>query len=170
MALWIDSNNQVHDEMDGASLELPSWPKGMSPYTMPAPTTAEIVNIAKASKIASLSKSCQDYIYAGFTSNALGSTYTYPANDKDQTNLAARVLSSLYPNLPASWTTSFLCCDTSGVWGYVSHTAAQIQQVGADANAYIASALVKNNTLSRQVNAINNTSTTALTDLAAIVW
>jgi hypothetical protein len=45
MALWIDSNNQVHDDMDGAALDLPSWPKGMSSYTPPPvvpPTAAEI--------------------------------------------------------------------------------------------------------------------------------
>jgi hypothetical protein len=45
MALWIDSNNQVHDDMDGAALSIPSWPQGMSPYIPPPvapPTAAEI--------------------------------------------------------------------------------------------------------------------------------
>ena len=38
MPLWIDSNSQVHDDMDGAALALPTWPKGMTEYTPPAPT------------------------------------------------------------------------------------------------------------------------------------
>ena len=45
MTLWIDSNNQVHDDMDGAALSLPNWPKGLSSYTPPPitpPTAAEI--------------------------------------------------------------------------------------------------------------------------------
>jgi hypothetical protein len=51
MALWIDSNNQVHDDMDSAALALPSWPKGMSPYTPPPitpPTEAEIFTQTEA--------------------------------------------------------------------------------------------------------------------------
>jgi hypothetical protein len=45
MSLWIDSNNQVHDDMDGMALAIPSWPQGMSPYTPPPitpPTEAEL--------------------------------------------------------------------------------------------------------------------------------
>ena len=30
MTLWIDSNNQLHDDMDGEALTLPIWPKGMT--------------------------------------------------------------------------------------------------------------------------------------------
>ncbi len=29
MTLWIDSNNQLHDDMDGMTLSLPTWPQGM---------------------------------------------------------------------------------------------------------------------------------------------
>jgi flagellar biosynthesis/type III secretory pathway ATPase len=52
MALWIDSNNQVHDDMDGAALALPSWPQGMSPHTMPAPTAAELLAAAQQTQLA----------------------------------------------------------------------------------------------------------------------
>lgn len=30
MALWIDSNNTLHDDMDGQALSLPVWPQGMT--------------------------------------------------------------------------------------------------------------------------------------------
>jgi hypothetical protein len=52
MALWIDSNNQVHDDMDGTALSLPSWPKGMSHYTMAAPTAAELLAAAQQTQLA----------------------------------------------------------------------------------------------------------------------
>jgi hypothetical protein len=52
MSLWIDSNKQVHDDMDGAALELSSWPKGMTPYTMPTPTAAELLAAAQQTQLA----------------------------------------------------------------------------------------------------------------------
>ena len=33
MALWIDSNNQLHDDDNGAALSLPVWPQGMTQAT-----------------------------------------------------------------------------------------------------------------------------------------
>lgn len=33
MALWKDSNNGIHDDMDGAALSLPTWPQGMTQIT-----------------------------------------------------------------------------------------------------------------------------------------
>ena len=33
MTLWIDSNNQLHDDMGGAALSLPAWPQGMTQAT-----------------------------------------------------------------------------------------------------------------------------------------
>lgn len=41
MALWKDSNNQIHDDMDGEALALPSWPQGMTQLT-PAEANALI--------------------------------------------------------------------------------------------------------------------------------
>jgi hypothetical protein len=61
MALWIDSNNQVHDDMDGAALALPSWPKDVTPYTPPPvspPTAAEIF----AQTESTYNKAVQEYI------------------------------------------------------------------------------------------------------------
>ena len=33
MTIWIDSNNTLHDDMDGAALTLPIWPQGMTQAT-----------------------------------------------------------------------------------------------------------------------------------------
>jgi len=33
MTIWIDSNNVLHDDMDGQALSLPSWPQGMTQAT-----------------------------------------------------------------------------------------------------------------------------------------
>ena len=30
MTIWIDTNNQLHDDDEGRALSLPSWPQGMS--------------------------------------------------------------------------------------------------------------------------------------------
>lgn len=129
------------------------------------PDPAETLDEMKASKLTQLSSACQAQIYAGFQSSALGSAHAYPAKDKDQANLAASVLSSLYPGLPAGWTTPFWCADAQGNWTYVQHTAAQIQQVGADGKAAILAALQKNATLAQQVMAATTTS-----ELESIVW
>lgn len=118
-----------------------------------ADIAAEALASARAVQLPLISAACQACIYEGFTSSALGAAYHYPAKDKDQTNLAARVISSFYPNLPAGWTTAFICADSNGVWAYRQHTAAQIQQVGLDADTYIGGALLKNNQLAAQVNA-----------------
>lgn len=129
--------------------------------TLITPTLAK----TQGDQVAALSLSCQSQIYAGFQSLALGSMHTYPAKDKDQANLAASVLASLYPNLPANWTTPFWCMDSAGAWSLVPHTAAQIQQVGQDGKAAILTAITKNATLAAQVMAATSMST-----VKAIVW
>jgi len=34
MTIWIDSNNVLHDDDNGAALSLPSWPQGMTVATL----------------------------------------------------------------------------------------------------------------------------------------
>jgi hypothetical protein len=134
-----------------------------------APTAAELLATAQAAQIAALSASCAAAIYAGFTSDALGTAYTYPAKDTDQQNLASSVLSSLMPNLPATWETPFWCCDATGTWAFVAHTAAEIQQVGQDGKAAILAAMQKNQSLSAEVLAVQvGTDTTGATAVAAV--
>jgi phenylacetate-coenzyme A ligase PaaK-like adenylate-forming protein len=112
---------------------------------------AETLASAQHSQLAMLAVACQDSIYAGFISAATGVPLTYPAKDRDQSNLAASVLASLMPNLSAVWTTPFWCMDANGVWTNLPHTVAQIQQVGLDGKAAIIAAINKNAALSAQV-------------------
>lgn len=120
---------------------------------------------AQTNQLAILNAACSAQIYAGFTSSALGTVHTYPAKDKDQVNLSASVTASLIPSLPANWTTPFWCMDSSGMWAFVPHNAAQIQQAGTDGKAAIVTALQKNSTLAAQVMAA-----TTVSAVQAIVW
>lgn len=120
---------------------------------------------AQRSKINLLRNSCGQQILSGFDSNTLGEVHHYPAMPLDQTNLLGSVLASLLPGNPANWTTAFWCADSAGVWSLATHSAAQIQQVGADAKAAVLSATTKNDTLSKQVDAC-----ATIAQVDAIVW
>lgn len=116
-------------------------------------------------KSAAISQSCRSAILSGFDSSALGCLHHYPSQLTDQQNLASSVLASLLPGLPDEWTTPFWCSDTSGVWAFRLHTAAQIQQVGQDAKAAILAAMGKNEVLQAQIVAA-----TSIESLDAIEW
>jgi hypothetical protein len=137
------------NEQDG------TWTLGAdgSTVTKVLPTTAQLLAAKKTAQAATISATCQAAIVAGFTSSALGTAHTYPSNLVDQQNLAANVLASLLPGLPAGWTTLQMCADSNGVWSYVSHTAAQIQQVGTDAKSTIMALLVRNATAQTNIAA-----------------
>jgi hypothetical protein len=130
-----------------------------------------VIVAAQATQTATVSAACQAAIYAGFTSSALGSPYTYPAKVTDQQNLTASVLASLLPGIAADWTTPFWCATqptdgTDPVWAYITHTGTQIQQVGSDAKAAILACLTKNAELAGQIAA----TTTSVADIQAITW
>ncbi len=108
---------------------------------------------------------CAAAISGGFLSSALGKPYTYPSTETDQSNLAANVISSIYPNLPEDWTTLHLCCDGAGNWAYLPHTAPQIQQVGSDSKAAIMASLTRNAALQAQIEAA-----TDVASVQRIVW
>jgi hypothetical protein len=130
-----------------------------------APVVAVALATAQATQALLLDAACQAQIYAGFTSTALGTAYTYPAKDTDQQNLTASVLSSLMPGLASTWTTPFWCEDSNGNWAYVVHTAAQIQQVGQDGKNAILTAMQQLQTLNAQVSAA-----TTVAAVQAITW
>jgi hypothetical protein len=139
--------------------------KYVARWSAAAPTVrVKTLDELKADKLAELSAACANQIYAGFASSALGTEHIYPALDKDQANLAASVLSSLVPGLPADWTTRFWCKDYAGAWAFRPHTAAQIQRAGLDGKAAIETALQKNATLAAQVQNANEAG------LGAITW
>ena len=118
-----------------------------------------------AAKLAELEAACVAQILAGYTSAALGAPHTYPAKDADQRNMTASVTASLLPGLAADWTAPFWCADADGTWAMQPHTAAQIQQAGADGYAAILAARVKLAGLNARV-----ATATTPDDLAALTW
>ena len=125
------------------------------------PTFADIL----AAQVTALSAACAAEIVGGYTSSALGSVHTYPAKPTDQINMLGSVTASLLPGLAADWTTPFWCADAKGVWSFQMHSAAQIQQVGADGKAAVATAQTKLATLSAEVMAA-----TTADAVNAIAW
>lgn len=130
------------------------------------PSAAEQLVAAQAEQVALLSAACSAAIYAGFSSSALGASYSYPFKDLDQTNLNGEVSLSLLPSSQvAGWTTTFWCADSTGVWAMRAHTAAQIQQVGMDAAAAKLANVNKNIAFAEQVM-----SATTVAAVQAITW
>lgn len=113
----------------------------------PAPTLAQ----AQAAQIALISAACGAAVIAGLPSSALGASYVYPTRQTDQTNLMAAVIRVGMPQTPANFMTSLALQTSPGVWGMLSHTVAQVQQVGQDIFGPISAMLVKNNSLAGQV-------------------
>ena len=60
-----------------------------------APTAEQLLAAAQDTQAAIISIACSNAITAGFTSTALGSTYTYPAKPTDQANLSASIIAAL---------------------------------------------------------------------------
>lgn len=147
----------------GGKLDVVSGAFTITP--MPAPSPDALLVIEKAQAKVRILAQCDNAIVGGFISNALGGAYTYPSKVVDQNNLAANVLSSMYPNLATTWTTPQLCADTNGVWAYKAHSVQAIQQVGTDGKSAIMACLIKNATLQAQITAAST-----LAALNAIIW
>lgn len=127
----------------------------------PPPSISKV----KTSKSLEIKAKCQEVIFEGFTSSALGTPHNYPCDDKDQANLAASVLSSLYPGNPTDWTTMFLCQDEDGVWQFRNHNISQIQKVGIDAKDFIMSVRLKNEGLQNMIS-----SALTVEEVSEITW
>lgn len=119
----------------------------------------------QSTKLSALTVSCVATIVGGYPSSALGPVHTYPSKPTDQTNMLGSVTASLFPNLPANWTTPFWVADASGVWSFADHTASQIQQAGSDGKAAVAGAQLKLASLSAEVAAAKSQA-----DLDKITW
>ena len=129
--------------------------------TLPAPTLAQ----AQANQVAALRSACDAAIVGGFQSSALGSAHTYPSGTIDQINLMGSVTASLLPGVGSGWSTPFWCADTSSNWSWQNHTAAQIQQAGADGKAWVVTCQTKLATLTAEVAAA-----TTIAAVEAITW
>jgi len=125
------------------------------------PTLAQAV----ATQTAILTAACAAAVTGGYTSAALGSVHTYPSDATSQTNMIGRVLQSLLPGLPATWTTTFWCADSTGAWSFANHTAAQIQQAGNDGASWVAACQTQLAALNAQVAAA-----TTVAAVQAVVW
>jgi hypothetical protein len=72
----------------------------------------------------------------------------------------------MLPGVPSTFTTLFYCATgTPAVWAFTPHTAAQIQQVGVDAKAWIQSQQATHATLGAEVMAA-----TTVAAVQAVVW
>ena len=147
----VDDYNLAMSRPAGATLDVQDDELVIVPA--PTPTTAQLLVQAQQAQLATISSACAAAIVGGFKSSALGKAYTYPSNETDQLNLSGSVMSSLFPNLPANWTTLQVCCDANGNWAYLPHTVAQIQQVGIDFKTFKLNCLTRNATLQAQVTA-----------------
>lgn len=134
---------------------LTNLPATLQPYTVPAPTAAELLAQAQTKQSAILSTACAAAIQSGFTSAALGTAYGYGCNPADQANIA----------LAAAAGGSLWCDDATGVWAYKAHTATQAQQVQKDLAAHVQGAQSHYATLLAQINAA-----TTVKAVEAIVW
>lgn len=125
----------------------------------------ENLSAVQTAQVAVLRAACGAEIVAGFASQALGVSHTYPSQATDQTNLIGAVTASQSPSAGPGWACNFWCEDGGGTWAFVSHTAAQIQQVLADGVTAREALSSKLATLTAEVMA----ATTAAA-VRAVVW
>jgi hypothetical protein len=76
----------------------------------PTPQPGTPLATAQQQQVTTISNACQDAIYSGFSSSALGAVYHYPALDRDQSNLAAAVFAAISAGQSTVvWVASTLC-------------------------------------------------------------
>lgn len=119
----------------------------------------------RAARLQGLRADCAADIVGGFPSSALGAPHQYPSAQTDQINLMGSVTASLLPDLAQEWETPFWCADEAGVWAFRPHSAAQIQQAGADGKAHVVAAQAM---LDGLVTILATAATAE--EIAAIVW
>lgn len=162
---FIDTNGNYYegDKASPSDVDVPKRPSALHKWVSGA--WVQDLASAQQAQLAIVGAACAAAITGGFQSSALGKAYTYPSTQNDQANLNANVVSSLLPGLPANWTTLQICGDANGKWGYMPHTAAQIQQVGNNGKAAILGFLTKNAGLQAQIAAA-----TTVAAVQAINW
>lgn len=155
------------DSSGNASILL--WNNSFGAQPTVAQLTAELAALqlaqAKQAQIAIIAQASAAAQTTGFSSSALGSAYTYPSGLQDQANLTACIVASLLPGNPTTWTCLFWCTSSAGASNFVSHTAAQIQQVGQNALAAIMACKSKQLTLTEEI-----LSATTITAVQGVVW
>ena len=158
----------THYVANGAVHAIPARPSANHAFdyaTKQWKLPADALDKVKTAKKEALRRTARAAIVGGFTSSALGTPHTYPSDETDQANLSSSVLASMLPGNPNDWVTPFLCADAAGHWTYRNHTAAQIQQVGADGKAAILGKLVAKAQKHLQVDAAES-----IEAVEAVAW
>ena len=146
---------------DAAGFDNPAdAPAGATPITAEqfaaiATTPALTLAQAQAAQVATLTADCRASILSGFTSSALGATYTYPSDQITQGN------QGMVANSPVG---GGLWCSASAT-GLTGHTQAQAQQVCADFVKWLNACQQRLVTLNAQVNAA-----TTVAGVQAVSW
>lgn len=130
-------------------------PTTLVPYTGPWPIPPTLAE-SQSSQIAALRTACANAIIGGFTSNALGSVYSYPSDPLSQSNMNT---------IAGSPSGGSLWCESGGVWAMKAHTQAQAQAVLASFVAWLNACQTQLATLTAEVNAA-----TTVSAVQAIVW
>ncbi|MFL9998456.1 hypothetical protein PQR34_44795 [Paraburkholderia sediminicola] len=107
----------------------------------------------RARKRMELSAACEEFILAGFDSDATGEPHHYPHSDRDQANLHGSMVDAALNAQSPDWTTPLMCVDAGGILSHVSHSSAQTITVGNDAQAFRLAALLKHTRLAKCVAA-----------------
>ncbi len=110
--------------------------------------------------IATINAACKACIEAGFTSDALGETYSYESELEDQLNLSGNIQRA--KEVPQK------CRNSLGVVDYRLHTATQIHQVGEALAVHKMAHLLKAKTLKDAANAAADADD--LATLQSISW
>jgi len=134
---------------------------------IPKPTELDLLNkwtkleleLAISDKLIELSLAAGNVISAGFSSNALGTTYYYDGTPEDQLNLVGAVAAG------AAMPFSVRINNTDIMKTYMIHTIAQLKQVMNDGKMFKLGILQKFNNLKDSVLIC-----TSLAEVKAIVW
>lgn len=105
----------------------------------PPPALVDLV----AAKRKKISDACESAIISGFEFSSLGEVHRYPSDRDDQLNLSGTIQRSQLPLAQPDDVYPFKCSLNAAPMLFRPHSAAQIQQVGADAYNAIVSARVK---------------------------
>lgn len=165
----LTPSNLVIQRSDGTTIPVDQSNSDYQAYLawVAAGNTATPVPLSyyRTQQTAAISAACSSAIQAGLPSSALGAAFTYPSTVLDQQNTIAAATASMVPGLASSWVVPLWCKNAEGVWSYINHTAAQVQQVGQDLMNAIVAMKVQNATLAAQVAAA-----TTQAAVQAVVW